>query len=153
MLCLVFSLDAEHYLLNVAQIHLLLPLIRLKTIAGAPPWVAGLFEYHQQMVPVIDLAQATIGRPSEQLSSTRLALVDYVSEQHETRLLGVILENAVDTLRCNENDFDSSGLDIRDTPFLGSVLRHENRLLQLLTPNLMIPGHLQAMLFPSESDG
>src|SRR5271156_5690033 len=77
MLFLLFDLDGDRYALDAAGIAEVLALAPTKSIPGAPPWVAGMFERHGEPVPVIDVSQLALGRPARQFRSTRLVLVRY----------------------------------------------------------------------------
>ncbi len=77
MLMLVFRLGADRYALDATEIVEVLPRVPLKSLPGAPAWVAGLFSYHGRTVPVVDLASLALGRPSADHVSTRLVLVHY----------------------------------------------------------------------------
>jgi chemotaxis-related protein WspB len=77
MLMLVFRLGADRYALDATEIVEVLPRVPLKSVPGAPAWVAGLFSYRGRTVPVIDLASLALGRPSADHVSTRLVLVHY----------------------------------------------------------------------------
>jgi hypothetical protein len=93
-LYLLFNLQHDRYALSVHEVVEVLPLRRLKAFPQAPAWVAGGFDYHGTLVPVIDLLMRASERPAAQLTSTRLVLVHY---RPANRVLGLILEKATDT--------------------------------------------------------
>ena len=57
----------------------------------APQAMIGLFNYRGTPVPVVDLSQLTLGRPSARRLSTRLVLVHYPDPKGGTHLLGLIV--------------------------------------------------------------
>ena len=77
MLFLLFELGNDRYALDVRQIAEVLPLVAVKQIPRAPQAMTGLFNYRGAPVPVIDLSQLTLGRPSARRLSTRIVLVHY----------------------------------------------------------------------------
>jgi chemotaxis-related protein WspB len=77
MLFLIFHLSAERYALDCRQIAAVLPERALKTLPGAPSWVAGVLDYRGAPVPVIDVPALALGRPAAHRLSTRIVLVDY----------------------------------------------------------------------------
>ena len=110
-LFLVFFIDNERYALAATDVVEVLPRLPLKPIAHAPAWVAGVFAHREHMVPVIDISAMTFGSAAVARTSTRLVLVNY-----RARLLGLLLEQASDTLRCDPADFQPYGVDNRDAP-------------------------------------
>jgi chemotaxis-related protein WspB len=76
-------------------------------------------------------------------------LVHYRADQsHETQLLGLILEQATDTLRCNSADFQPYGLDNRQAPYLGPVREDAQGLLQWVRVADLLDDQVRALLYP-----
>ena len=76
--------------------------------------------------------------PAAARTSTRLVLVHYrPAGEVPRRLLGLILEQATDTLRCNPTEFQPYGLDNRDAPYLGPVREDAQGLLQRLEASIV----------------
>lgn len=149
-LFLVFCIGNERYALQAIEVVEVLPRLQLKPIAQAPSWVAGIFAYRGVVVPVIDLCALTFGRPSQARTSTRLVLVHYRADAARPgQLLGLILEQANDTLRCDPQEFQPYGLDNRQTPYLGPVREDEQGLLQWVRVDNLLTPEVCALLFPS----
>ncbi|MGE8187585.1 chemotaxis protein CheW [Pseudomonas sp. NPDC086278] len=149
-LFLVFRIGAERYALQAVEVAEVLPRLPLKPIARAPHWVAGVFAYRGAVVPVIDLSALTFGQPAQARTSTRLVLVNYrPDDATPAQWLGLILEQATDTLRCNPADFQPYGLDNRQAPYLGPVREDAQGLLQWVRVADLLDEHVRALLFPS----
>ncbi|MFY0730346.1 chemotaxis protein CheW [Pseudomonas sp. NFX15] len=149
-LFLVFRIGSERYALQAIEVAEVLPRLPLKPIAHAPAWVAGVLAHRGVVVPVIDVSALTFGTPAQARTSTRLVLVSYRPQPTaETQLLGLILEQATDTLRCDPADFQPYGLDNRQTPYLGPVRKDEQGLLQWLRVSDLLDDQVRALLFPS----
>lgn len=149
-LFLVFRIGSERYALQAIEVTEVLPRLPLKPIPHAPVWVAGVFAYRGAVVPVIDLSALTFGTPAQARTSTRLVLVNYrPDETTESQLLGLILEQATDTLRCDPADFQPYGLDNRQAPYLGPVRKDEQGLLQWVRVCDLLDEQVRALLFPS----
>ncbi|KAA0980686.1 chemotaxis protein CheW [Pseudomonas sp. ANT_J28] len=149
-LFLVFRIGNERYALQAIEVAEVLPRLPLKQIPRAPDWVAGVFAYRGAVVPVIDLSALTFGQPAQARTSTRLVLVNYrPDETAEAQLLGLILEQATDTLRCNPADFQPYGLDNRQAPYLGPVREDVQGLLQWVRVADLLDDQVRALLFPS----
>jgi chemotaxis-related protein WspB len=99
---------------------------------------------------VIDLSALTFGQPAQVRTSTRLVLVNYrPDETIPAQWLGLILEQATDTLRCHPAEFQPYGLDNRQAPYLGPVREDAQGLLQWVRVADLLDEHVRALLFPS----
>ena len=149
-LFLVFSIGNDRYALQATDVVEVLPRLPLKPIARAPSWVAGVFAWRGTVVPVIDLCALAFGQSAEPRTSTRLVLVRYQSDaQHAGQVLGLILEQATDTVRCDPADFKPYGLDNRQAPYLGPVREDAQGLLQWVRVNDLLDESVRALLFPA----
>lgn len=148
MLFLLFQIGRDRYALEAAQVALVLPLAQLKKVPGTPPWVMGLFNYNGQHIPVLDISLLATGQPAAARLSTRLVLVHYTPAGKPPQLLGLIVEKATNTLRCDPTDFSHSGLSNEDTPYLGPVLRRDDGLIQRINVQDLLDASVQALLFP-----
>ncbi|MGE8483387.1 chemotaxis protein CheW [Pseudomonas sp. FP1740] len=149
-LFLVFRIGSERYALQAIEVVEVLPQLPLKPIPRAPDWVAGVFAWRGAVVPVIDLSALTFGQPAQARTSTRLVLVHYrPDEATPAQLLGLILEQVTDTLRCNPADFQPYGLDNRQAPYLGPVREDAQGLLQWVRVADLLDAQVRALLFPS----
>ena len=138
MLFLVFELGTDRYAIEAHQVIEVLHLVNFKQIPQAPSGVAGVFDYHSTSVPLIDLAELALGKPSRRWMSTRIILVKYGNPPGETHMLGLLAEQATGTLRRNEEDFSDAGLAVSDTPYLGNVTTDTRGIVQRIEiPNLL----------------
>src|SRR5205807_5393212 len=131
------------------------PLVSLKKIPQAPPGVAGIFNYHGQPVPVIDLSELTIGIPAQARVSTRIILINYsaacvqalpveagVPRNAAARrsdlpvailnkpILGLMAEQTSETIRRGKSDFMSAGVSVKTAPYLGAILMDSRGIIQ-----------------------
>lgn len=148
-LFLLFRIGSERYALRATEVAEVLPRLPLKPVAQTPQWVAGVFAYRGAVVPVIDLSALTFAQPAEARTSTRLVLVNYrPDETRPARWLGLILEQATDTLRCHPHEFQPYGLDNREAPYLGPVREDAQGLVQWVRVNDLLDDAVRALLFP-----
>lgn len=159
MLFLLFDLDGDRYALDAAGIVEVLALAPTKSILGAPAWVAGMFERQGAAVPVIDVSQLALGRPAQQLRSTRLVLVHYnagdgvaASARDDSgepvNLLGLIVERATQTRRIAREQFAESGIATPHARWLGPVANDGVGLVQWVEVQQMLTDEVKALLFP-----
>ncbi|HZG22739.1 MAG TPA: chemotaxis protein CheW [Herbaspirillum sp.] len=149
-LFLLFSLGAERYALPTAEVALVLPLSPCKRLPGAPPWVAGLLPHGDGHVPVIDLSRLALGQPAAARVSTRLVLVHYRGAGGAGRLLGLILEQATETLRCDPRRFEAAAVGNDGAPYLGPVMPYQGGLLQRVQVEDLLDPATRALLYPPE---
>jgi len=154
MLFILFQLGRDCYALDAAQVAEVLPLVRTKKIPRAPVGVAGVFTYHGAPVPVIDLSELALGRPSHARLSTRLLLVRYPDATGARRLLGLIAEKATETLRREPGDFVASGVRSDGAPYLGPVASDARGLIQWVEVEKLLPASVREVLFqPTVGEG
>lgn len=147
-LYLQFRMGGDRYALDVHEVVEVLPLRRLKQVPEAPEWVAGVFSHRGVLVPVLDLGTLAFGQPSRARTSTRLVLVDYPL-QGQGRWLGLILEQATDTLRCHPDEFRDYGLEQGSARYLGPVYEAADGLVQRIRVADLLPDEVRALLFPA----
>ena len=133
LLFLVFQVGPDGYALAANRIIEVMPLLELRKIRGAPREVAGSMNYRGTFVPVIDLCQLDLGRPSSHRMGTRIILVGFTAQGRDT-MLGLIAESATETLRCDPRAF---------TPFATGP----RGLVQRLDPDILLPEALRGLLF------
>src|SRR5471030_2552256 len=146
MLFLIFELGKDRYALDVRQIAEVLPVVAVKQMPKAPPAMTGLFNYRGAPVPVIDLSQLTLGRPSARRLSTRLVLVHYPDQTGHTHLLGLIAERATQTARHELSDFVASGITA-GAGYLGPVAIDARGMLQRIDVRTLLPPSFHDLLF------
>jgi chemotaxis-related protein WspB len=154
MLFLLFQLGKDRYALEASEVAEVLPLVELKRLPQAPPGVAGIFNFRGQSVPVIDLSDLTLGRPAKFQLSTRIVLVNYAPATGPARLLGLMVEQATETLKRDRADFKEAGVAVEAAPYLGPVTQDERGLIQWIEVRKLLPTALQELLFrePAEAD-
>ena len=142
MVYLLFQIGTDRYALEAARIVSVEPQVHLKRIPQSAKGVAGVFNYHGQAVPVVDLSDMALGQSAEPNLSTRLVLVRYACPDGEERLLGLLAEKATETARHTEADFQDPGIATEGTPYLGPVIHDARGIVQrveitrLLTPEV-----------------
>ncbi|WDY56964.1 chemotaxis protein CheW [Pseudomonas sp. PSKL.D1] len=144
VLYLQFRLGEQRFALDVREVIEVLPRRPLKPIAQAPAWVAGILAHRGVLVPVVDLSALGFGQPAADRTSTRLVLVRYRA-RHQ---LGLVLEQATDTLRCPPGEFQPYGLDNAEARYLGPVRRDAQGLLQRIEVDDLLTDAVRELLFP-----
>ena len=147
MLFLMFQLGTDRYAIDAADVVEVLPLVHTKCIPQSPPGVAGIFDYHGAPVPLIDLAELALGKPSQRWMSTRIILINYRQAAGEAQLLGLLAERATETLRRPEKDFQDSGLTVPGAPYLGPVLIDASGIVQRIEIRKLLSASICSHLY------
>jgi chemotaxis-related protein WspB len=103
MLFLHFRIGGDSFALATDRIVEVVPLSDIKQMRQAPTAVAGCFEYRGRFVPVVDLCALELGRPARRRLSSRIIVMRHPAD--ETRLIGLIAENATEMLRLDPAQF------------------------------------------------
>lgn len=151
-LYLLFRIGGDRYALDAADVVEVLGLRVLKQVPGTPSWVAGVLDRRGVPVPVIDISELAGKRPAATVTSTRLALVRYrYDASDDKRLLGVILEQATETVHYDPAAFKPSGLDNPGARYLGPVVRDAHGMVQAVSVGDLLPASVRALLFPPDA--
>jgi chemotaxis-related protein WspB len=145
---LLFHLGMDRYAINAKEIVEVLPLRRLKQVPETPNWVAGIIEHRGHMIPVLDLSQRVLQRAANTRGSTRLVLVNFEAQHGAPPVvLGLILEQATDTLRLPPEAFVPTGLEAGQPDYLGPAQTDERGLIQRIEVNGLLDEEMRALLF------
>ena len=147
MLFLLFQIGEDRYVFEAKQVLEVLPLVLLKRIPRAPSSVAGVFNYHGVPVPLIDLTELALGRPSTARMSTRIILTHLLSASGAKHLIGLLAERVIETIQRPENDFVDSGVTAADSPYLGRVSTDKSGIIQRIEVHRLLPQALRDQLF------
>ena len=148
MLALLFKVGANRYGLDSAKIVEVVPKVELRQVPLAPAYIAGLCNYRERAVPVVDLCQLLQDQPCQEQLSTRIILVDYADGAGRQHILGLMAEGVTETEQLAADDFKASGIEVDEAPFLGGVaLREGAGTVQLVAVEGLLPEAVQARLF------
>jgi chemotaxis-related protein WspB len=147
MLYVVFRLGDERYALDVRHVAEVLPLLDVRPVPGAPSEIAGVFLYRGTPVPVIDMAEVIVGRPSERRSSTRLVIINAPETLAPGRHVALMAERATETVSRNPTDFAPPVVTSASKPALGKVAIDALGMLQQVDPAILITQTVRDGLF------
>lgn len=146
MLLLVFQIGEDRYALDASRVIEVLPLLQLKKIPGAPRGVAGIFNYRGRPVPAVDVCGLLLGHPARESLTTRIVVVPH-ERAEQTRLLGLIVENATQVIRRKIETFVDPQLPPGAPPFLGPVLAGPGGMVQLVREEKLLTDEMRDVLF------
>jgi len=149
MLMLLFHLGNSHYALAAREVVEVAPLVSLEPLAKAPEYIAGLFDYRGQHVPVIDLRMLLDGTPCRDFFTTRMILVRFTTASGSTHTLSLLTERVTETVELDQSNFSPTGLAVEDAPYLGEAAQSDQGLIQRIEIGNLLPQSVQAQLFPA----
>lgn len=147
MLYLILQLGQERFALQTQQVIEIVPYVSLKPIARAPEYIAGLFNYRGNLVPVVDLCHITTGNHSRAWLTTRIVVVEYPLDNGEQRRLGLLVEQVNDTRKIQDQQFAAPGVELPETPYLGDIAKLDDGLVQRVEVRDLLPEAVCNLLF------
>lgn len=151
MLMLLFQLGNSRYAVPAREVVEIASMVELEALPGTPDYIAGLFNYRGQHVPVLDLCLLINNQACSKLVTTRMILVDFPLASGGTRTLGLLAERVTETIDIDEQDFTDTGITIPDAPFVGRAAHSEQGLVQRLSITELVPVDVQSHLYPVEA--
>lgn len=162
MLMLLFHIENNRYALESRRVVEVVPKVALKTLHHAPDSIAGLLNYRNRLVPVIDLCRLIQGTPCRPLFSSRIILVNYQSHnddslagsrfgsQPTSHILGLMAERVTDTFRKQETQHFVPGIKVDTAPYLGEMITDTQGIIQCLQLDYILPERERTFLLPEQ---
>ncbi len=169
MLMLLFYIKNDRYALESQRVVEVVPKVVLKTLHHAPDYIAGVFNYRNRLVPVIDLCRLIQGTPCRPLFSSRIILVSYQSyndnsltgDRYHTQtqeanasqpshILGLMAERVTDTFRKQETEVFVTGIKVDTAPYLGEMINDAQGMIQCLQLDNILPERERTFLLPQQ---
>lgn len=151
MLYIQFQIGEQLYALNTDEIIEIVPWVNFHLIPGAPDYIAGVFNYRGQIVPVLDITKLTINKPAKRRLNTRIALVNFPINQKETRIIGIMGEKMADTIDIQEEDLQETGITSEQLIHLGPIANYKGTLIQCVNVSNLINKELVHKIFTASS--
>jgi chemotaxis-related protein WspB len=151
MLFILFRLGKEHYALEAAHVIEVVPRLPLRPQPGTPDFVAGLFNFHGKVVPVLDLGTLTLGIPCPDYLSTRIILIDYTLKSGVKRILGLIAEAVTDAVKKDPREFVAVAAG--QASHLGKIALDDGAMVQCVLPENLLPAEIERLLFEENQPG
>lgn len=134
MLFIQLFLDEYRYILSTSDVIEIVPGIKLTHVPNVPKYVSGLCNYRGDSVPVVDLCELILNRPSSRKLSTRIILMKINIDGVEEKTIGLMVEKATETVKIEEESFIDSGVHNKDMPFIGPVVADGHGLVTRIMP-------------------
>lgn len=145
MLLVGFQAAEQSYAIPSRDVIEVIPRVTLRTVPHAPPTIAGLFTYRGSVAPVVDMSRL-LGEDScpDRLSS-RILMVRLALGGRD-RIVGLLAERVTDVIS-HARPVQPS-LALAEAPYLGGVIEHAGRMIQLVTLAGLLSEELCRTLLP-----
>ena len=153
MLFLTFQIGGDLYALDCGHVVEIVPMVRLRKFPKAPTYLLGVFQYRGQVAPVIDLCSLAGFDAARQVLSTRIIMVRLKDVAGSDRVLGLVAELVMETVRVEETSLAQPGIAIEDSEYLGKMIICPRGLVQCIRPEALVSASLRQVLFPTEDQG
>lgn len=155
MLLVTFQVNNQHYAINAKSVKEIIPLVNIRPLPGTPDFVRGVFNYRGSLTPVIDVTRMLSGKPTAELLSSRIILVNYPDGKESGHILGLLAANTTGTVTRDNATFADTGIDIPAAPWMGKISVDQAALIQLVTIENLLTDELKSQLFTGskESNG
>ena len=130
MLMLLFHVGKNLYAIESSRVIEVIPRVEYREVHHVPEYVAGLFNYRGEIVPVIDLCQLIRGTPSRSYLSTRVMIVSYPHKDKTPQFIGLMAERVIETVDKPEAAMMDSGLQANAAPYLGGMMMDKRGMIQ-----------------------
>ncbi len=136
MLALMFQVGRDTVAVDVRHVREVVPRVQLSAANGGPPWMAGVFVYRGQVVPVIDLHKLTGAGECPPHLSSRIILLPWPVNAPET-LVGLLATQVAEIREIQTGSVHtipgSSG-----QPSLGPALPDGHGIIRILNPESLL---------------
>jgi chemotaxis-related protein WspB len=136
MLMLLFQAGTRRYALDSQLVAEVLPWASLYPVPGSHAAIAGLLNYHCQLVSVLDVGQLIHQIPSERNYGTRIIIIRAAAiPGFETaQWLGLLADQVVDTLQITPTMLSPVGIGDTQAPYLGDAIVQAQTLIRCFQP-------------------
>lgn len=146
MLLLTFKAGENQYALEITRVLRVVPCVKLRPIPGAPAYIAGILNFRGTPVVVIDLGQLINRTPCRRLLSTRIIVTEHTRPDGTKILLGLLAEDITTLMEKDHSDLMENVLNTSDIKYLGQMFRDDERFIQLVKVEEIVPEELENML-------
>ena len=148
---LLFYAGDNLYAIDSAHVVEVIPMVLPRKVDHVPNYVAGVFNYRGNLVPIIDLSRLLHGTDCRPRFSTRVIMVHHPANDGKGQQLGLMAERVTETL--NRPDLDSKKAShVSDVPYLGDLFMDEKGMIQQIHWQHLVSDDPSASLFIAESD-
>jgi purine-binding chemotaxis protein CheW len=121
---LVFTLDDQHYALQLAAVERTARMVEITPLPQAPVVVRGVITVHGRIIPVLDIRQRFHLPPRETLLSDQLLIA-----RTKRRTVALIADSVVGVLEQAPQDMVDAGMILPGIDYLSGVVKLADGLI------------------------
>lgn len=140
-----FRLEPQGYAFPLAHVERALRMVAVTTVPQAPAWVAGVVNFHGQVIPVVDLRRQ-LGHPVRAFQPDDRLLVVSARE----RMLALVVDQVGQVLSLPAAEVAASAEPLSRSRPLSAVVREGEELILVLDPARLLPAEAVDWQFPGE---
>jgi len=140
-LLLQFSAADQLFAIESAQIIEIIPLVELTQVPSTADYIAGIFNYRGDLIPVIDMSFLLFQQPAKELICTRIIITEI--EHHKNKYhTAIIAEKVNQTLTVYPEDMKQHNLANDNSPYIRTIFKYKNENIQLIDINKLVPSRM-----------
>lgn len=152
MVFVLFYVGGDRFVVEAQKLIEVVPLVKLNKLSNTPGHIAGLCNYRALPVPVVDVRVLVDGELSRQVLSTRILLVNYTGQEWRQHILGLIVEEATETITLDINAFHKSSVKSSEGSFVSNVMTDERGIIQWMDVDQLLSQHDCDFLYGSHDE-
>lgn len=152
MQSLRFQAGGRTLALDLRWIREVCPVVHLQSLPSAPPWLRGLFDFHGQLLPVVDAGALLGGTPVEPRLGARILLLHGAMSEDpgaSRATFGLMVEAVDGLLMLDRTDAWTAREGLPELPFLREALRQPDGAVMLLDPARLASMHAALLEGPA----
>lgn len=136
MLALLFNIGPEPYAVPARIVVEVVPRVQLRPVPQAPTWLAGVFAYRGEVLPVVDLCRRLLDGMCPGRMSSRIVVVQQEGPSSQPRC-GMLAER-VSTVR--QLPAPAPNAHRAQAPFVAGTVLENGRLIHILDVEAALSG-------------
>lgn len=153
MTVLTFRVGAEPLALDIRHVREVLPRVELRPVGGSADWLAGVFVYRGDVIPVIDLHRLTGAGECPPHLSSRIILVPRTTPDGKEQVVGLLATQVADVREIRADEPRLAGVAAGGHANLGPVVADGNGTLRLMDPDRLLPAAAWEQLLAPPTEG
>ena len=152
MQSLRFRVGARALAVDLRWIHEVCPLVNIRPLPQAPAWLRGLFDFHGQLLPVVDASVMLGGAPVQQCVGARILLLHGPMNDEPgapKATYGLLVDSVEGLLQVDRADAWTARDGLPGLPFLRDVVNQDTEPLLLLDAARMSSMHASLLEGPA----
>jgi len=133
---LVFTLDGQSYGLPLDAVEMVVRMVEITPLPGAPPFIRGVINFQGEIIPVLDL-RLRFGLPERPIELDDQLIITTAAK----RKRALIADTACEVRECPEESFTETADILPSLPLLTGIAKSSAGLILLHDLNSLLSPH------------